>query len=186
MRAVPILLLALAACGGAQKPMAPFQTGAYQLAGAEYWPWVGDQEPAYPSEILWGFYPKQGVTEPGEDTPNPAPASPAAIRCAKKSYAALQQFLAGDPPALKEAVTRGADHGITPKFYLWTNDYQRATPTVVPRAARLWYWKRVEPDAKRPPGYWKWEATLDQNGECTVPSQPQIDEALEKVIEGVR
>ena len=118
--------------------------------------------------------------------PNATDASRAAVGCAKKSYAALKQFLAGDPPAIKEAVTRGAEQGITGKFYLWTNDYQRATATVVPREARLWYWKRVEPDSKRPPGFWKWEATLAQDGTCTVPSQPQIDEALEKVIEGIR
>ena len=33
-------------------------------------------------------------------------------------------------------------------------------------------------DPARPPGYWKWEATVTQAGDCQVPRQPQIDAYL--------
>jgi len=158
--------------------MTAFERGGYRLAGAEYWPWIGEREPDYPSEVLWGFYPKKGVIEPGETDPNKDTAQPAAVACAEQSYAALETFLASDPPALRQVVERGAAQGITPRFYLWTNDYSRAAASVEPRPAKLWYWKRKVPDPERPAGYWKWEATLGRDGVCRVPSQPQLDEAV--------
>jgi hypothetical protein len=181
MRFLPIVLLCANACataGSAKTPMAAFERGGYRLSGAEYWPWIGDKEPDYPSDVLWGFYPKQGVIEPGETDPNKETADPRAVACAEKSYGALTAFLATDPPALREVVTRGEAQGITPRFYLWTNDYTRAAEGVEARPAKLWYWKRKVPDPERPAGYWKWEATLGRDGVCRVPVEPQIGEAI--------
>ncbi|MCX5744295.1 MAG: carboxypeptidase-like regulatory domain-containing protein, partial [Proteobacteria bacterium] len=80
----------------------------------------------YPRDVLWGFYPKQGVVAPGEDDPNLADASPVAVACAETAYRALQAFIASDPPALRMIVQAGAASGFTTKFYLWTNDYTHA------------------------------------------------------------
>jgi hypothetical protein len=179
---VRILFAALlVACAGAPAPrMATFELSGYILSGAEYWPYVGDREPDYPAEVLWGFYPEKGVVPPGETDPNADSATPAAVDCARRSHAALRAFLASDPPALRKVVERGAAHGVTPKFYLWTNDYSRASekyPHEV-RHGHLWYWKRKEPDPARPPGYWKWEATLTREGVCEIPAKDQIDQVL--------
>lgn len=157
-----------------------FEDKGYTLSGAEYWPYVGEVDIDYPKEVLWGFYPQAGVAPPGEEEPNPATASPEAVECAEASYRALRAFIESDPPMLREINKRGIDAGFNPKFYLWTNDYTKAATPYPPgvREARLWYWKRKTPDPTRPPGYWKWEATLTQAGECQVPKQPQIDEYL--------
>ena len=159
--------------------MSTFELGGYTLSGAEYWPYAGTAELDYPKDVLWGFYPKAGELAPGESEPNAADASPAALACARTSYEALRTFLATKPAALK-AIIEAAPARYVPKFYLWTNDYTRAATPYPPgvREARLWYWQRKTPDPARPPGYWKWEATVTQTGECQVPRQPQIDRYL--------
>jgi hypothetical protein len=160
--------------------MTTFEDKGYVLSGAEYWPYKGTEDARYPEDVLWGFYPKKGVTPPGETDPNPDDASPSAIACAKKSYAALRAFVASDPPELRRIVEKGASLGYTHKFYLWTNDYTHAADPFPPgvRPARLWYWKRKTPDPARPPGYWKWEATLTRSGECQIPTADQIRAVL--------
>ena len=184
------LVLPLLACGGSRKRVAPtaptvaamhgFDASGYTLSGAEYWPYAGTVDIDYPRDVLWGFYPKQGVVAPGEDDPNLADASPVAVACAETAYRALQAFIASDPPALRMIVQAGAASGFTTKFYLWTNDYTHAAAPYPPgvRPARLWYWHRKTPDATRPPGYWKWESSVDQHGECHIPEQAQIDAYL--------
>jgi hypothetical protein len=162
--------------------MAGFELNGYTLAGAEYWPYVGAADIDYPGDVLWGFYPEKGVVPPGEDEANVASASPAAIACAEQAYVALRAFLASDPPLLRQIVTVGASLDYVPRFYLWTNDYQRAASPYPPgvRAARLWYWRRKTPAPSRPPGYWKWESVLTQRGECLIPRQPQLDAMLDE------
>jgi hypothetical protein len=163
--------------------MSSFESNGYVLSGAEYWPASGNAEVKYPEEVLWGFYPKKGIAPPGETDKNPDDASSAAIACAEKSFAALKAFLATEPPELRRIVERGKAEGYTNKFYLWTNDYTRAATPYAPgvRSARLWYWKRKTPDPTRPPGYWKWEATVTQRGECQLPGAAQTRAMLVEI-----
>lgn len=156
----------------------------YTLAGAEYWPYIGKAELRYPQDVLWGFYPVKGEIAPGETEPNSDSARQEAIDCAKESFAALQVFLAKNPPMLRRIIELGERAGYVPRFYLWTNDYGRAAdpyPFGV-REARLWYWKRKQPEPPKPPGYWKWEATLTQDGHCNVPRAEQIDAYLGETL----
>ena len=188
MRAAALFLLV--ACGSsstptaqpepASDPMSTFTINGYLLAGAEYWPYVGSEDIKYPDAVLWGFYPKAGEIGPGETTPNPETANPRAVECARTAYDALRAFVTSDPPKLRQIVERGAAKGYVPRFYLWTNDYTRAGTPYPPgvRPARLWYWKRKEPAPPKPPGYWKWESTLTQAGECQIPRAEQIEQAL--------
>jgi hypothetical protein len=164
--------------------MDTFEMNGYVLAGAEYWPYVGKDDIRYPQDVLWGFYPAQGEIPPGENEPNADSATREAIECAQQSYTALQVFLSKNPPALRRIVELGEAKGFVPRFYLWTNDYSRAAdpyPHGV-REARLWYWKRKQPEPPKPPGYWKWEATLTQQRACLVPQQQQIDAYLAETL----
>ncbi|MBA3537993.1 MAG: hypothetical protein H0T79_00040 [Deltaproteobacteria bacterium] len=165
-------------------PMASFEINGYLLAGAEYWPYAGTADIDYPKDVLWGFYPEKGVTAPGETDPNADAARPAAIACAQQAFTALRAFVTSDPARLRRIVGLGKDQGYVPRFFLWTNDYTRAATPYPPgvREARLWYWKRKTPDPARPPGYWKWESTLDQRGECHVPQPAQIEQYLTETL----
>ena len=168
--------------------MDAFEMNGYVLAGAEYYPYVGADPVKYPNDVLWGFYPEKGQIPPGETTPNVDSASPAAIDCAKQAFAELQVFLAHDSPALRAIVDQGEAQGFVPRFYLWMNDYSRAAspyPRGV-REARLWYWKRKAPEAGKPPGYWKWESTLTQDGECHVPRPAQIESYLTETLSSMK
>lgn len=202
IRVLSIVLVLLAACGGAAspapvapstsstplpaaaEPMASFELDGYTLTGAEYWPYAGTADINYPADVLWGFYPEKGVIVPGETDPNPDTARPEAVACARVAYDALRAFLASDPPALRRIVELGADQGFVPRFYLWTNDYGRAADPYPPgvREARLWYWKRKTPEPPKPPGYWKWESTLTQAGACTIPRPEQIEQYLAETL----
>jgi putative hemolysin len=164
--------------------MDTFEMNGYTLAGAEYWPYVGKEDINYPHDVLWGFYPEKGVIPPGETEANVDTANPAAVYCAQESFAALQVFLAKNPPELRQIVERGATKGYVPRFYLWTNDYSKAATPFPPgvREARLWYWMRKQPEPPKPPGYWKWEATLTQNGECQIPRDEQIQKILAETL----
>jgi hypothetical protein len=131
-----VLLLALVACASPQpkqvaKPppaspiserMDTFEMNGYVLAGAEYWPYIGKEEIRYPQDVLWGFYPEQGVIVPGESEPNADNATREAIDCAQQSFAALQVFLAKNPPALRRIIELGEAQGFVPRFYLLSMD----------------------------------------------------------------
>src|SRR6188768_63705 len=108
-----IALIALGACSHSKPVAAPppppsaspinvrmdtFEMNGYTLSGAEYWPYVGKDDIKYPEEVLWGFYPEKGVIPPGETEANVDTANPAAVFCAQESFAALQVFLAKNPP----------------------------------------------------------------------------------------
>jgi len=202
MRFVCLLLVGLAACRAPHRhrvarpaPASPiadrmdtFEINGYVLAGAEYWPYVGKEDIDFPKDVLWGFYPAKDVIAPGETEPNLDNARPEAIECAQQSFTALQVFLAKNSPALRQIVELGADQGYVPRFYLWTNDYSRAAEPFPPgrREARLWYWKRKAPEPPKPPGYWKWEATLTQTGACTIPEAKQIEEYLAQTLADVQ
>jgi hypothetical protein len=190
-----VFVLALVACAKPAPPPPPkqaspaspladrmdtFEMNGYVLAGAEYWPYVGKEDIRYPQDVLWGFYPAKGEIPPGESEANPDSATREALDCAQQSFTALQVFLAKNDPVLRDIVQRGEAQGIVPRFYLWTNDYTRAATPYPPgvREARLWYWKRKQPEPPKPPGYWKWEATVDQNGVCHIPEHDQIEKYL--------
>ncbi|HEY5950679.1 MAG TPA: hypothetical protein VIV40_34540 [Kofleriaceae bacterium] len=194
-----LLVLTLIACGpppvAKARPKPPpaspisermdtFEINGYVLAGAEYWPYVGKEDIRYPQDVLWGFYPVKGVIPPGETDPNPDTATREAIDCAQQSFTQLQVFLASNPPALRKINELGEAQGFVPRFYLWTNDYTRAATPYPPgmREARLWYWKRKQPESGKPPGYWKWEASVDQNGVCQLPRAEQIDQYLAETL----
>lgn len=195
---IVLALLAVVACGKpAPQPvrrttpvtpiaerMDTFEMNGYVLAGAEYWPYVGKEDIRYPQEVLWGFYPVRGEIAPGETEPNPESASREAVACAKESFAALQVFLASNHPKLRRIVELGEGQGFVPRFYLWTNDYSKAADPYPPgvREARLWYWKRKQPEPPKPPGYWKWEASLMQDGKCRIPTNEQIETYLTETL----
>lgn len=164
--------------------MDTFEMNGYVLAGAEYWPYIGKDDIKYPEEVLWGFYPVKGEIPPGETEPNPDTASPQAIACAHEAFAALQVFLASNNAKLRKIVELGEPQGFVPRFYLWTNDYSRAAQPYPPgvREARLWYWKRKQPEPPKPPGYWKWESSLMQDGACHIPRADQIEKYLDETL----
>ncbi len=176
--AAPVLVVA------PKMKMAEFAANGYELSGAEYWPYVGSVDINYPNEVLWGFYPEKGVIANGETTPNVGTASPAVVACAERAYTELQAFIASDQPMLRSLAADAAGAGYDNKFYLWTNDYSRAADPYPPgvRPAKLWYWKRREPKPDRPPGFWKWESTLDQKGVCHTPDLKVADEYLRTAL----
>ncbi len=168
--------------------MEGFNLHGYALAGAEYWPYVGSADIDYPKDVLWGFYPVKGVLSEGETSPNAETANPMAVQCAERAYDALRAWITTNPDKLRAIVTLGDTQGYAPRFFLWTNDYTRAASPYPPgvREARLWYWKRKMPEAGRPPGYWKWESTLTQKGECKVPQSEPIESYLTETLATVR
>jgi hypothetical protein len=70
--------------------------------------------------------------------------------------------------------------GATPRFYLWTNDYTAASPDRLRRQHQMWHWNSGSHDYSQ--GYWKWEATLTQNAECLIPTDADIEAALDLAI----
>jgi hypothetical protein len=198
MRTESLLMLValfLLGCGNGPAPkttntvktakMASFELNGYRLTSAEYWPYLGKDEPRYPEDVLWGFYPEKGIPAAGEPDPNPDNATSAAIACAEKAWGELLSFLTSNPSQLRAIVEQGKDKGFTPLFYLWMNDYTRAAdpyPHEV-RPSKLWYWKRKIPDPKRPAGYWKWESTLTRSGECQTPRSDQIRAILDQTLD---
>lgn len=160
-------------------------SGSAGLSGAEYWPFVGDAPPNYPADILWGFYPEQGVMFDGEVMG--ASASDAAIACMERSHAALRAFVNSHASALA-AAARAAPEETSARFYLWVDDYSTASdpfPAEM-REAKMWYWQRDPAVPGRIPGYWKWETVLRQDGECSIPDAEAAGVALQDRIRGAR
>lgn len=154
-------------------------SGSTGLSGAEYWPFAGDASPNYPADILWGFYPEQGVMFEG--TVMRASASDAAIACMERSHAALREFVNGHASALAEAA-RAAPEETSARFYLQIDDYSTASDPFPGemREAKMWYWQRDPAVIGHIPGYWKWESVVLQNGECIVPSAEAATVALQE------
>ncbi len=160
--------------------MRPFTDKGVSLTGGEYWPNRGVNKTKYPDDVLWGFYPEKGVVFEGEAAK--ASATPAAVACAERSFAALKAFIASDPVKLKQAAQKVPF--TSARFYLWVNDYSEASaefPHPV-RWGRLWYWQRKPQVTGRIPGYWKWETTLTRAGECEFPKEPQISKSLDEKL----
>ncbi len=146
--------------------MRAFRINGYELSGAEYWPFSGSAPFHYPEDVLWGFYP---------DTVRDQ-----AVDCAWIAYLDLQSFFRANPSRLRKAVNLGA----TNRFYLWVNDYSRASDTRSRRPQMLWHGAASSnnPDDYAT-GYWKWESTLAQDGTCLTPQGDQVAEALDDAIQ---
>lgn len=165
-----------------------FEENGLILSGAEYWPYIASTPLNYPSDVLWGFYPEAGVVPPGEEEANPATATLAAVACATEAFIKLRTFIHSNPSDLQEVIRLGVSEGFTPKFYLWTNDYSRAT-NPYPfgyRSNRFWFWKRDPQVEGRTPGYWKWESTVGYDGRCATPEERQIHEYLAQKLQALR
>ena len=162
---------------GDDRLMIGFENNGFILSGAEYWPYHDSTPFAYPEDVLWGFYPERGVIPEGETEPNVDSATAPAVACAELAYRKLQSFFANPHPEFRQVLELGRDHLVSNKFYLWTDDYSRATSPYPPgmRTNRLWYWTRNPQIEGRTPGYWKWESTVLQDGTCLIPEDTQID-----------
>jgi len=145
--------------------MQSFELNGYQLAGAEYWPFVENEPFAYPDDVLWGFYP-QGATSDVKG-------------CATTSFRKLKEFFGTNWTKMQRVVELGA----TNRFFLWTNDYSEAASGRARRPQQMWHWNSGTHDYEL--GYWKWEATLTQDGTCLVPETAQIESALDAAIEAL-
>jgi hypothetical protein len=157
-----LFLIAGSARASVMGSMTAVEINQYQLIGAEYWPFLGDEPFRYPGDVLWGFYP-DGVT-------------PEATECAEKSYRALTDFLRANWAQMQKVVALGG----TRRFYLWTNDYTEASPNRTLRTARMWHWNSGSRDLRS--GFWKWEAILTQDGRCVLPPPAQIRSELDSAI----
>lgn len=142
--------------------MTAVEINDYQIAGAEYWPFYGDEPFRYPGDVLWGFYPDG--------------ASSKATECAEKSYRALTAFLTANWVRMQKVVALGA----TRRFYLWTNDYTEASETRTLRSSRMWHWNSGSQDYRT--GFWKWEAVLTRDGRCALPHEAQIRAELDNAL----
>jgi len=160
--------------------MRSFTIDGIGLTSAEYWPNRGETPTRYPDDVLWGFYPERGVVIEGAAAA--ASATDAAVACAEESYDALRAFIADPPDGLRQAIGLGTSN----RFYLWVNDYSEAADPFPHemRPNRFWYWQHDPAVTGRIPGYWKWETTLTQGGECLVPERAQAEAYLaEKLAE---
>jgi hypothetical protein len=143
--------------------MQSFTVNGFSLSGAEYWPYIADQEFNYPDDVLWGFYPEQATEK--------------AVACATTAFQRLQAFLNSNPEKMKKVVELGA----TRRFYLWTDDYTTASANRARRKNSMWHWNSGDHDYAK--GYWKWESVVTQTGECHIPQDAQIDAALTEAIQ---
>jgi hypothetical protein len=160
-----------------KRAMQPFVNKNIQLVGSEYLYFTLDSKGVLEEEVNDGFYPEKGVYlegEAGTFTPNVK-----VMACAEQSYAAFKKWSARLPEVFM-ATTKNTP----PLFWLMVNDYSGIkTPfTEKSREANLWYWKRDPAIVGRVPGYWKWEATLTQSGQCDIPSEEEAKKYLESYL----
>jgi hypothetical protein len=145
---------------GEDTHMTYFEANGYQLAGAEFWPYVGTAEFRYPEDVEWGF----------------AAGTPAARSCAKRAHTRLKEFFNENWPEMQRVVELGA----TSSFYLWTDDYTQDELNRPRRRHRIWHWNSGEKDYTI--GFWKWESVVTQQGECLIPQDAQVRTELQNVI----
>jgi hypothetical protein len=161
-----------------KRKMKPFDTKDLSLVGSEYIIHSRNDNPALRENVLEGFYPEKGKVENGEMsdvTPNTK-----TMECAEKSFQAFQQWSKNVPVAFTNTVRNGTP----PTFWLMVNDYSDVKGSLQdePRKASLWYWKRNPSVIGRFPGFWKWEATLNQNGQCELPDVNEANKYFTEFI----
>jgi hypothetical protein len=153
------------------RKMKPFETKDLILVGSEYIIHSRNDNPELRENVLEGFYPEKNKVENGEMseiTPNVK-----TMECAEKSFQAFQEWSKKVSAEFKNTVLKGTP----PTFWLMVNDYSEiiGTPQDELRKAKLWYWKRKPAVLGRFPGFWKWEAVLNQNGQCELPNAKEAD-----------
>ncbi len=121
----------------------------------------------YPDDVLWGLQGQQKNDGRVGQAPEPAKA------CAIMAYNKLSSFLAHPPTGMQDLVTKG---GTTNHFYLWVNDYTRASVTEEERPNSFGHRNRGPKDYSK--GYYKWESTLTCQGVCVIPDDAQIAEFI--------
>jgi hypothetical protein len=161
-----------------QRKMKPFETKDLILVGSEYLIHSRNDNPALRENVLEGFYPEKNKVENGEmsdTTPNVK-----TMECAEHSFQAFQKWSESVSVAFKKTILNGTP----PTFWLMVNDYSgiKGTPQDEPRKAKLWYWKRNPAVLGRFPGFWKWEAVLNQNGQCELPDAKESDKYFSEFI----
>jgi hypothetical protein len=154
-----------------KRKMKPFETKDVILVGSEYLIHSRNDNPELRENVLEGFYPEKNKVENGEmsdTTPNTK-----TMECAEQSFQAFQKWSEKVSPEFKNTVLNGTP----PTFWLMVNDYSdiKGTPQDELRKATLWYWKRNPAVIGRFPGFWKWEAVLNQNGQCELPDAKEAD-----------
>ncbi|MES3039512.1 MAG: hypothetical protein V4736_16505 [Bdellovibrionota bacterium] len=150
--------------------MHPYTSNGFELTGAEYWVFTAEKEFAYPDDVLWGFLGERK----NDGTPGQAPELTKV--CAVKAYNKLNQFYANPPAGMRKLIDSGK---VTKRFFLWTNDYTKASATEEVRPNNLWHWNRGPKDYSL--GYWKWESTVTRAGECLIPDDTQIQSRIEEI-----
>jgi hypothetical protein len=154
-----------------KRAMKPFETKDVFLVGSEYIIHVENDNPELREIGLEGFYPEKGRVENGslsDITPNAKTMS-----CAEKSFHAFVKWSKKVSKDFKNTVVNGTP----PTFWLMVNDYSEIKGTLpeAPRKAQVWYWKRNPEVMGRYPGFWKWEAVLNQKCECELPNTQEAD-----------
>ncbi len=154
--------------------MQPVMKGKLAISGSEFLIHKIKNE-KQSLEVLEGFYPDKHVRY--QSYYPPSTASPELIRCAEKSYQALVKWIENPPVEFNQTIKNGTP----PLFWMMTNDYTSIKESIEKkRDSGLWYWKRNPSLNGRVPGYWKWEAVLNEKCECVLPNQKQVIEYLKE------
>ena len=154
--------------------MKEYTLNGFELSGGEYWVFTAEKEFAYPDDVLWGFMGEQK----NDETPGAAPAL--AIECGLQAYNKLNKFYKNPPKGMKDLIEKG---GTTKRFFLWVNDYTKASEAEEVRPNNFWHWNRGTKDYSK--GYWKWESTLNKKGECLLPDDAQIAARIKEISKKV-
>jgi hypothetical protein len=159
------------------RKMKPFETKDLFLVGSEYIIHSNDDNPNLRELFLEGFYPEKGKVENGElssVTPNKK-----TMECAEKSYQAFLKW------SKKVSVNfKNTTKNTPPTFWLMVNDYSEIKGKILEeqRKAKVWYWKRKPAVIGRFPGFWKWEAVLNQDCKCELPNEIEAEQYFKDFI----
>jgi hypothetical protein len=159
------------------RKMKPFETNDIILVGSEYLIHSNNVNPDLRETVLEGFYPEKGKIENGElseITPNKK-----TMECAEKSY---QAFLKWSKKVSTDF--KNTTKNTPPTFWLMVNDYSEIKGKLLEelRKAKIWYWKRKPTVIGRFPGFWKWEAVLNQDCKCVLPNAIEAEQYFKDFI----
>jgi hypothetical protein len=161
-----------------KRAMKVFDTKDLSLVGSEYIIHAENANHELRETYLEGFYPEKGKVENGsmsDITPNEM-----TIACAEKSYQAFVKWSKKVSKDFKNTVANGTP----PTFWLMVNDYSgiKGTLPSTLRKASVWYWKRNPEVVGRYPGFWKWEAVLNQKCVCELPNETEAEQFFKDFI----
>jgi hypothetical protein len=141
--------------------MRPITLNSVTLKSTEYWVFEGNVPFRYPDDVIRGFYPPE--------------IQPSAISCAEEGFDQIANYLRSGPDELQSAISAG----ITRTIVLSVNDYTFAANDRIPRSPKLSHWG-LDRDLSQ--GYWRWEVTLNQEGECLLPRIQLVREVFRTVL----